>query len=78
MAKNQAYLRAFGRNLKKIIDAHRMTAEDVAAHGKIETKQVYRIINGEHSTGLSTLYSVAKGIGIKPRALFDFDFDEEK
>ncbi|MDP4265045.1 MAG: helix-turn-helix transcriptional regulator [Bacteroidota bacterium] len=77
MAKNQAYLNAFGRNLKQIIDSKKITPEDVAAHGKIETKQVYRAINGEHSTGLSIVYSLAKGIGIHPKVLFDFEFEEK-
>lgn len=76
MAKNQAYLNAFGRNLKAILDKKGLTPEDVAAHGRIETKQVYRAINGEHNTGISLIYSIAKGIGVKPKVLFDFDFEE--
>jgi predicted transcriptional regulator len=74
MAKNQAFVEAFGRNLKKIIDDLKKTPEDVAAHGDIETKQVYRVINGEHSSGLNTIYALAKGLGVAPKVLFDFDF----
>ncbi len=76
MAKNQAYIYAFGKNLKALLDAKGISPEDVAAHGNIETKQVYRVINGEHSAGLHLIYSLAKGIGIKPKLLFDFDFKE--
>ena len=54
-----------------------LTPEDVAAHGNLETKQVYRAINGEHSTGLGIIYSLAKGIGVKPKVLFDFDLKDE-
>ncbi len=78
MAKNQAYLKAFGRNLKKLIDTKGMTPEHVAALGNLETKQVYRAINGEHSTGLRIIYSIARGLGVKPRALFDFEFKEDE
>ena len=54
-----------------------MNAEDVAAIGRLETKQVYRVIKGEHSTTLSVLYSIAKGLEIHPKKLFDFDYEEK-
>lgn len=73
--RNQAYLTAFGKNLKKLIDAKDKTPEDVAAIGNIETKQVYRVINGEHSTTLSILFAIAKGLEVHPKKLLDFDFD---
>ena len=75
--RNQAYLIAFGENLKKLIDSRGKTPEDVAAHGNIETKQVYRVINGEHSATLSIIYAIAVGLGVHPKVLFAFDFDDE-
>ncbi len=53
------------------------TAADVAALGYIETKQVYRVINGEHSTTLGILYSIAQGLEAHPKILFSFDFKED-
>ena len=76
-ARNQKYLTAFGHNLKHLINAKKKTPEEVAAHGDIETKQVYRVINGEHSTTLSIVYALAKGLGVKPKQLFDFEFNED-
>ncbi|RZK25724.1 MAG: XRE family transcriptional regulator [Flavobacterium sp.] len=73
--RNQKYLEAFGKNLKKIIDAKKKTPEAVAALGDIETKQVYRAINAEHSISLSVIASIAKGLDISPKKLFDFEFD---
>lgn len=75
--RNQKYLTAFGNNLKRLIEAKKKTPEDVAAHGDIETKQVYRVINGEHSSTLSVIYAIAKGLGVKPKQLFDFEFDDD-
>jgi transcriptional regulator with XRE-family HTH domain len=75
--RNKKYLVAFGKHLKSLIESKGKTPEEVAAHGDLETKQVYRAINGEHSTGLAILYSIAKGIGIKPKVLFEFEFDDE-
>jgi len=76
--RNEAYLRAFGDNLRKVLDRLKKTPEEVAAHGNIETKQVYRVINGEHSSTLSVIYAIAKGAGVHPKVLFDFEFKDEE
>jgi DNA-binding Xre family transcriptional regulator len=73
--RNQEYLNAFGVNLKKLIVAKKKTPEEVAAIGRIETKQVYRVMNGEHSTTLSVIAAIAKGLEVHPKKLLDFEFD---
>ncbi|KVV16418.1 hypothetical protein AP058_00034 [Flavobacterium sp. TAB 87] len=50
----------------------------VASVGKIEPKQVYRVLNGEHGASLGTIISLAKGLDIEPAELFSFNFDMEK
>jgi transcriptional regulator with XRE-family HTH domain len=74
--RNQQYLEAFGKNLKRLMEAKDKTPEDIAALGNIETKQVYRVIKGEHSTTLSLIYAIAKGLEVHPKNLFNFDFKE--
>ena len=74
--RNQKYLIAFGENLKKLINSKKVTPEYVATHGYIETKQIYRVLNAEHSATISIVYAIAKGLDIKPKELFDFEFDE--
>lgn len=71
--RNQKYLTAFGVHLKEMIKAKETTPEEVAAHGDIETKQVYRVINGEHSTSLSVIVAIAKGLDVHPKELFEFE-----
>ena len=61
-------------NLRQLLQTKGKTPEDVAAHGNIETKQVYRVINGEHSTTLSVLIAIAKGLEVHPKKLFEFEF----
>jgi predicted transcriptional regulator len=73
--KDQAYLIAFGNNLKKIILDKGLSPDDVATFSNIETKQVYRAINAERSINLSTLLAIAKGLEIHPKELLDFDYD---
>ena len=74
VAKNEKYLIAFGQNLKNLIEKKGLSPEALAAYARIETKQVYRIINGEHSTGISTIFSIAEGLEVHPKVLFDFEF----
>jgi plasmid maintenance system antidote protein VapI len=73
--RNQKYLSEFGENLKALIASTEKSPEYVAANGNNETKQVYRAINGEHSISLSTILALAKGLGIHPKKLLDFEFD---
>ena len=72
--RNQKYLDAFGEHLAQLLKEKEKTPEEVAAHANIETKQVYRVINGEHSATISITYAIAKGLNVHPKALFDFDF----
>ncbi len=58
------------------MDAKGVTPEDIAAAGHLETKQIYRVINGEHSTTLSIIYAIAKGLEVHPKNLFNFDLKE--
>ncbi len=74
--RNQKYLDAFGNHLALLLEEKGKTPEEVAAHANIETKQVYRVLNGEHSATISITYAIAKGLGIHPRLLFDFEFSE--
>ena len=71
-SKNQKYLNAFGAHLSKLIAEKNITPEHVAAHADLETKQIYRVINGEHDTSLSIIVAIAKGLDVHPKELFDF------
>jgi len=74
--RNQKYLNAFGKHLSQLLEEQGKTPEEVAAHASIETKQVYRVLNGEHSATISITYAIAKGLEVHPKLLFDFDFSE--
>ena len=76
--RNQKYLDAFGKHLGELLQSKGKTPEEVAAHANIETKQVYRAINGEHSPTISITYAIAKGLGVHPKVLFDFEFKDNE
>jgi len=70
------YEQAFGAHLKSLLKKYNKNVITVAAHANIESKQIYRVINAEHSTSLSIIFRIAKGLEIHPKELFDFDLDE--
>lgn len=72
------YYIKFGENLQKLMDKHHKDVMTIASLGKIETKQVYRVLHGEHGATMGTVISLAKGLGITPKELFDFKFDLDK
>lgn len=72
------YYLKFGENLQVLLDKHQKDVMTVASIGKIEPKQVYRVLNGEHGASMGTIISIAKGLNIEPKELFDFEFDLDK
>nr|WP_315200636.1 helix-turn-helix transcriptional regulator [uncultured Flavobacterium sp.] len=69
------YFVAFGENLQKLLLTYNKDVMTIASIGKIEPKQVYRVLNGEHGASMGTIISIAKGLDISPKELFDFNFD---
>ncbi|OYU79265.1 MAG: hypothetical protein CFE23_14860 [Flavobacterium sp. BFFFF1] len=74
---NKKYNIAFGAHLHDLMARHGRDVVTVASIGNIEQKQVYRVLKGEHAASLRTIIALAKGVGVKPKDLFDFDFDLE-
>lgn len=75
--KNQSYYKAFGKNLELLLKKYDTDVMTVASLGKIEPKQVYRTLKGEHGISMKTILSLAEGLEIHPKELFDFEFDRE-
>lgn len=61
--------------MKRLLSIKKKSVEDVAALGEIEPKQVYRVINAEHSATLSVIVAIAKGLEVHPKKLFDFEIE---
>jgi predicted transcriptional regulator len=71
---NKSFTIAFGAHLEKLIESKGLSPQDVAANANIEPKQVYRVIKAENSATLPIIASIAKGLGVHPRELFDFEY----
>ncbi len=75
---NITYYIAFGKHLEYLIEKYNSDVMTVASIGKIEPKQVYRVLKGEHGASLKTILSLARGLEIHPKELFDFEIDFKK
>ena len=70
--RDDKFLKAFGDNLKKLRLKRKLSRETLAVYANIETMQVYRIEKGIINTTICTAASLAKGLEIHPKKLFDF------
>jgi transcriptional regulator with XRE-family HTH domain len=72
--RNTKYIRAFGEHLKKLRNSKKLTQEELSYRCGIPLSQVGRFERGVRSPTLSTLLILAKGLGVEPKKLLDFDF----
>jgi transcriptional regulator with XRE-family HTH domain len=72
--RNIKYVKAFGSHLKKLREARKLTQEALAFKSEIARSQIIRFEKGERSPTLSTILTLANGLGVEPKRLLDFDF----
>ena len=70
--RNNEFLIAFGKNLKKIRLEKGLTQEKVAFSIGVEISQISRIERGILNTSISTAEAIAKAIEVPLKDLFDF------
>jgi transcriptional regulator with XRE-family HTH domain len=72
--RNPRYIKAFGEHLRMLRHSKKLSQEDLADKCNTTLSQIGRFERGERSPTLSTLLILAKGLGIEPKKLLDFDF----
>lgn len=70
--KNQSFIDAFGRHLRKLREEQDLSQEELANRANIAFSQIGRFERGIRSPTLSTLEALAKGLGVPPKDLLDF------
>lgn len=70
--KNKKFIKAFGKNLRKMRKEAGLSQEDLANDADIPLSQVGRIERGEVNTTISTAYALSKALQIKIDTLFKF------
>ncbi|MHB1921742.1 MAG: helix-turn-helix domain-containing protein [Chitinophagaceae bacterium] len=72
--RNQRFINAFGKNIKKLRLERKYSRERLAAYAEIEVMQIYRIETGKTNTTISTLLAIARALDLPPEKLFQFEF----
>lgn len=70
--KNKKFIKAFGKNLRKMRKEAGLSQEDLANDADIPLSQVGRIERGEVNTTISTAYALSKALQINIDTLFKF------
>jgi len=70
-------IKAFGRNLKKIRKAKKVSQEELAYRCDIELSQIGRIERGVINTSISNVFIISEALEIHPKELFSFEFQNE-
>jgi transcriptional regulator with XRE-family HTH domain len=75
--RNQAYINAFGKNLKKLRTSKKLSRETLSAYANIEVMQIYRIETGKVNTTISTVLALATALEVTPKKLLDFEYSQD-
>ncbi|RFZ91106.1 XRE family transcriptional regulator [Mucilaginibacter conchicola] len=64
----------FGENLRKIREEKDFSLRELSMKCEIDDSKISKIENGKFNIQLSTIIELAKGLGVSPKELLDFDF----
>lgn len=69
-------LKKFGAHIKKIRNEQNLSQDTVALNSdKLIKATISDIENGKRNLSFTTLLDLAKGLGVKPKELLDFNLD---
>lgn len=71
--RNQAYIKAFGANLRRIRKTKKMSQEDLAFAAELSLSQIGRIERAEINATISTIYVISKALDVHPQMLYSFE-----
>ena len=73
-SRDKRYIKAFGDNLRRLRISKKLSQEELAYRSGLVLSQVGRIERGERGPTLTTMLALAKGMGVEPKKLLDFEF----
>ncbi len=69
---NEAYLKAFGKHLRKVRMAKKIGLRELAGIAEIDYGLLSKIERGAVSTTINTVHVLATTLEVKEKELFDF------
>jgi transcriptional regulator with XRE-family HTH domain len=76
--RNQDYIKAFGKHLKKIRVSKELTQEELCYRSGLQLSHLGRIERGERTLTLPTIYVLAIALEVEPKELLDFKFKAKR
>lgn len=76
--RNQDYIKAFGKHLKKLRLSKELTQEELCYRSGLQLSHIGRIERGERTLTLPTIYVLATALEVEPKELLDFKFKPKK
>lgn len=73
MKEHDAFLRAFGENLKRLRLEKDLSYRKMSQRCEIDYSDISKIEKGGVNIQLSTIFELAKALDVAPRELFDHD-----
>lgn len=67
----------FGRNLKKLRSEQKLSYRQLALRCDVDYSDISKIEKGDRDIQIGTVLELAKGLGIHPKELFDFEMNGE-
>ena len=71
--RDEAYLKRFGENLKRIRMERKLSQEELASKANSILSQVGRTERGVQAPTILTVMRLAKALGVHPKELMDFE-----
>jgi transcriptional regulator with XRE-family HTH domain len=71
-SKYKSLQESFGENLKRRREDKGFSLRSLAANCDLDDSQISKIENGKTNIQLSTIFELAKGLGVEPKELLDF------
>ncbi|MBD1395139.1 helix-turn-helix domain-containing protein [Mucilaginibacter glaciei] len=62
----------FGRHLKLLREERSLSLRDLSSLCELDSSKISKIENGKTNLQLSSIFELAKGLGIDPKELLDF------
>jgi transcriptional regulator with XRE-family HTH domain len=72
---NQSLQKKFGENLQKIRLTKGLTLRAMAANCNLDDSNISKIEQGKLDVRLSTVFELAKGLGVEAKELLDFKIE---
>lgn len=71
------HLKRFGKHLEELKKESKLSYRKIAERCDIEHADIKRYVDGKINPTLLSLFELAKGLGVNPKDLLDYDWNDD-